>query len=127
VSDLLQSVAGTDDYFEFGGVTRGPGGNPIDLTLPGSRIWFTARACLDCTPLVTKTSGVTGGPGGITVDDPTSTAKNMLTVTVAAADTEMITKTVDLIFDVFLEEPSGRRSSLFRGEWQVRAAITTPA
>jgi hypothetical protein len=127
VSDLLRSTAGADTAFTFGPVTRGPGGDPIDLTATGIQLWFTARRAFNAAPLVEKTYGVTGGAGGITVNDPATTAKNMLTVAVASADTAALTRTTDVVYDVWLREPSGRNSEIFAGEWQLRARATIPS
>jgi hypothetical protein len=125
VSDLLRSAAGTDDFFEFGPVTRGVGGTPIDLTATGTMVWFTARRGHDGAVVVAKTYGVTvpDEAAGVTVNDPATLTKNMLTVAISGDDTAALERTTNLVYDVFLKEPSGRDSRIYAGEWQVEASV----
>lgn len=101
---------------------------PIDLTLGGTEIRFTAKAAIsdaDAGAVIRKTSGVAGGPGGITPDSPASAGKNIALVTIQPSETDALTTLpATLVFDVQLLEPSGRKSTIAEGDLVIVADVT---
>lgn len=107
------------------------GTSPIDLTAAGMKIRFTAKAVkgtADADAELRKTHGVVGGPGGITVNSPASAEKNFATIRAEAAETDALAVPaagrLRLFYDVQLEEPDGRVTTLKRGTIVVVPDIT---
>lgn len=95
----------------------------VDLSLGGTKMWFTAKprkAIPDSpAPALQKTE-----LAGITLNSPSSTGNSKATIVVLPADTVGILKTTDYVWDVELEEPGGRRSTIAEGDWQILGSVT---
>lgn len=107
------------------------GAGPVDLTTVGMMVRFTAKtskAVADAEASLRKTHGVAGGPGGITVNLPISAAKNWAMIRVESAETAALAVpaagSLRLVYDVELQEPDGRKTTLARGELMVVPDVT---
>lgn len=132
--DLVVEAERTE-VFEFGPVTRKNSvgvKQPIDLALVGTKLWFTVKRHVDdayTDAVVAKTYEMTGGGPtgtGFSITTPSSTTAANGTITVA--DTEVvITDDLEIyVWDLTIEEPSGRRETVERGAFKVRLPVTNP-
>jgi hypothetical protein len=104
---------------------------PIDTTAGGIKLWLTAKRALtdaDAAAVIRLGSpNVGGGLTGIVVNTPPTTAKNYVTITIPGALTEAIAAAdlpLRLRYDVQLEEPTGKTTTLRRGTIMVVADAT---
>lgn len=123
MSELLSKI-GRSAFIEIGPVERA--GVPIDLTLAGTKLWFTAKhekSAADEDAIVRKGNAATT-LDGITADDPASTDNNMATVVIDPEDTLALDEPTDLYWDIVLKEPGGRTETLDEGVWKLGLPVT---
>jgi hypothetical protein len=125
----LEATAGETLLLDLGPLTRVNDAGakvPVDLTLAGTKLWFTAKrkkSDPDADAVIAKTFNVAGGPDGIAINTPASTDKNMARATVPAGDTDDLLETTHLVFEWQLEEPGGRVSSPDHGTLSLLGAV----
>lgn len=131
MNDLTVRAARTT-ILDYGPVTRPDLAGveqPIDLTLTGTKLWFTVKRHqedAEASEVFQKTYVAGGAAVGITVVGTGS--KNTGTITVDPADVSSSPgKTWVGFYDLLLEEPGGRRSSIDDGAFKVFAVTAVPA
>lgn len=105
---------------------------PIDLTTAGMMLRFTAKTAKADTDAAAKirkrTTNAGGAAGEVTVDSPASAANNWATIRILPADTTALTVPatgrLSLFYDVQLEEPDGRVTTLARGKLEIVPDVT---
>lgn len=99
---------------------------PLDLTQGGMQARFTAKAVITDADVDAKIRK--GSPGttlaGIALNVPASTAKNYGTVTIDPADSEALAAPVSLLFDLQIQEPNGRKTTIRRGVLAIAPDVT---
>ena len=124
-----------DVVLDFGPITRkNAAGVPVAINLAAvdTKLWFTVKeTALDPYAMakLAKTYVVTGGGPttvGFLVTTPSSTTVPNGTITIA--DTEIVTtdSATYWVWDLTLEEPSGRRETVERGAFKVIRSVTNP-
>lgn len=94
---------------------------PVDLTLAGTKMRFMAKlrkALVDGAAEIVKDES-----DGVTLNSPVTLSKNRATVEIPPVDTADVLETADFYYDVELEEPGGRVTTVAQGDWQVLAAV----
>lgn len=131
MSDLVMK-AGQDGVFAFGPVYRGGDpAQPIDLSIAGTKLWFTVKqhaADTDAAAKVQRTYLASGGGAGITVAGTGD--KNTGTIIVPRADVVALalTETVVWSWDLLVEEPGAQqRDEIDSGAFKIRIGISRPA
>jgi len=122
---------GRDETLDFGPITRLDSNGdpqPVDLTLPGTKLWFFAKAFTsdeDADAVVAKTYVQGGGGSGITVDG--SGFKNTGTISIAASETENGGTTRRLAYDLMLEDSVGGKDTIQYGPLTILRSTGRPA
>jgi hypothetical protein len=122
-----------DEVLDFGPITRisDATGLPvgIDLSVAGTKLWFTVKANLDDTyaeALIAKTYVQGGSPDGFAITTPISTDDPNGTITIErtllAYDDVLVAW-----WDLTIEEPGGRRSTVDGGAFKIRLPVSDPA
>jgi hypothetical protein len=101
--------------------------DPVDLTLANTQMWFTAKrktAVADADAVI-RLGSPTTGLTGITLNLPASDDDNMATITVPVDVTAVLPPArTELVYDVQLLEPSGRKTTVATGNLTVLADVT---
>lgn len=103
-------------------VTRG---GPVDLRLPGTKLWFTAKRKLadqaaDAVLAKTYEEGIEGG-----ISVLTGAPGNVASTELEPADTAGLAGETLLEWDLQLLEPDGTRTTLERGRLLITLDVTT--
>lgn len=93
--------------------------DPVDLTLAGTLLTFTATAVGAATPTLTGANPAAGG-SEITANDPATAGLNWCTLRIPDSETAALAVGVNLAFELVLEEPAGRKTTVCRGVLVVR-------
>lgn len=120
-----------DAVLDFGPITRrsevtGLLG-AIDLAAAGTKLWFTVKAARTdsyAAAKIAKTYVAGGASDGFNVVDPTQTVDPNGTISIARA--ELFAAAV-WYWDLTLEEPSERRSTVDGGAFKVVLPVSDPA
>lgn len=99
----------------------------VDLSTAGTKLWFTVKAQLtDDDPLFQKTYVAGVSSNGITVTKASSTDDPNGTIEIARADVAADVLTT-WWWELLIEEPNDRRSTVERGAFKVVESIANPA
>lgn len=129
MSDDLVVFSGRTEVFDLGPVSRPDTvgvDQPIDLTLAGTKLWFTVKERAGTAVALIQKTYVAGG-ASVGIDVVTTGAKNTGTITIAAVDTEALTSVSRWVWDLLLEESGGRRTTLDAGSFKIRVGVGQPA
>jgi hypothetical protein len=122
---ILNVAAGETLVFDVGPIKRENDLGvmvPVDLTLGGTKAWMTAKRKL--TDLDTAAEFQAKVGDGLVLDMPNTTDNNMLRVTITGDKTADIVTALALHYDVWVEEPSARRTRVDSGFVNVMPAVT---
>jgi hypothetical protein len=130
MSDIVVEARRTA-VLDFGPITRRSvaTGLPvaIDLSLSGTKLWFTVKAAKSDTyaaAKVKKTYVVGGSADGFAIDDATSTDAPNGTITIPASELAYDERK-SWYFDLTLEEPAGRKTTVDKGAFKILLPVTT--
>lgn len=130
MSDIVVEANRTA-VLDFGPITRRSSvtGLPIavDLSLAGTKLWFTAKAAKTDSYANAKIalSYVTGGAtDGFVVSKPSSTDDPNGTITIPK---EQLVESAYWYWDLTLEEPDGRRTTVDEGAFKILLPVTDAA